>query len=79
MHPQRLPTKRIHRLPSEENVLPRDLSAHKFKTRQNLHRIPVKNPAAQPAAAPLRASFFCLSLATKASVNANVAPIAAKR
>ena len=40
-------------------------------------RIPAKNPAAHPPAAPFSASSFSLVLATTDSVRANVAPIAA--
>jgi len=39
-------------------------------------RIPAKNPAAHPPAAPFSASSFSLVLATTDSVKANVAPIA---
>lgn len=49
------------------------------KKRQMLNapRMPAKKPAAQPPAAPFRGSFVCREFATKVSVYANVAPMAA--
>jgi len=41
-------------------------------------RMPARNPAAHPPAAPFNASSVCRRLATYESVKANVAPIAAK-